>query len=77
LSPQKASVWTDVPVQVLAASPPPPNQTPLFSLYFYARVGNQAGKLSSNFKICVGFVALAGLLSPGIGFLAGLQLIFV
>lgn len=73
----RTAVWTDVPVQVLTASPPPPNQPSSFPICFSGYMGNQAGKWSSNFKISVEFVTLARLFSPGIGFLAGLQLIFV
>lgn len=56
---------------------PPPNQPSSFSICFSGCMGNQAGKWNSNFKISVEFVTLARLFSPGIGFLAGLQLIFV
>lgn len=71
----RAAVWTDVSVQVLAASPPPPKQTLPFAICFCGCMGNQLGKCISNFKTYIWFVALDGLFSTGVGFLAGLQLI--
>lgn len=71
----RAAVWTDVSAQVLAASPPPPKQTLPFAICFCGCMGNQPGKCISDFKTYVWFVALDGLFSTGIGFLAGLQLI--